>query len=92
MVKIDFEIEWKHLHPQKSLKLQKRSDAWDKSNWDWTMMIMTPDWIQKAHIDQALEEVKAKKAYPTSPPGLKIIQCPSRVRKAAGQISSPKIK
>ena len=32
----------------------------DKSRWDWTMMIMTPDWIDRIHYEQALDKVGAK--------------------------------
>lgn len=33
----------------------------DKSNWKWTAMILQPDFITKTMIQQAIEEVKAKK-------------------------------
>ncbi|MCP4139865.1 MAG: hypothetical protein GY755_06185 [Chloroflexi bacterium] len=33
----------------------------DKSAWDWTMMIMTPEWISSDIFDQAVEEVRKKK-------------------------------
>jgi len=36
----------------------------DKSKWDWTMMIMTPDWISDDIYLQALEEVTKKKDLP----------------------------
>lgn len=32
----------------------------DKSQWDWTMMILTPDWIDEAMFDQAVAQVAAK--------------------------------
>ncbi|MBK8460901.1 MAG: GyrI-like domain-containing protein [Micropruina sp.] len=32
----------------------------DKSRWDWTMMIMTPDWIHHEMFDAAVERVGAK--------------------------------
>lgn len=32
----------------------------DKSQWDWTAMIMTPDWITGAMVDAALDVVAAK--------------------------------
>ena len=38
--------------------------ARDKSQWDWTMMIMTPDWISGEVYQQALEEVTKKKNFP----------------------------
>ena len=33
----------------------------DKSAWDWTMMIMTPDWITSEIFTDAVEEVRKKK-------------------------------
>ena len=36
----------------------------DKSKWDWTMMIMTPDWIHPDVYQQALDEVTKKKDLP----------------------------
>src|SRR5690606_8270231 len=35
--------------------------ARDKSQWDWTMMIMLPDWISRDIYERALAEVAAKK-------------------------------
>lgn len=32
----------------------------DKSKWDWTMMIMQPDWITKGMFDAATQQVAAK--------------------------------
>jgi hypothetical protein len=32
----------------------------DKSRWDWTMMIMTPDWIDQHMFDNAIEQTGAK--------------------------------
>lgn len=32
----------------------------DKSQWDWTMMLMTPDWIDQQMVHTAIEEVSAK--------------------------------
>lgn len=34
--------------------------ARDKSQWDWTMMIMTPDWITADMFDVAVTQVGAK--------------------------------
>ena len=34
----------------------------DKSVWDWTMMIMTPDWITEEMFAKAVAEARAKKA------------------------------
>lgn len=39
----------------------------DKSKWNWTMMIMTPDWITEAFYNQALEQVRASKDLPALP-------------------------
>lgn len=36
--------------------------ARDKSRWDWTMMILTPDWIDAAMFDAAVERVAANRA------------------------------
>ena len=36
----------------------------DKSQWDWTMMIMTPDWIIEEDFQQALLEAADKKENP----------------------------
>ncbi len=33
----------------------------DKSSWDWTMMIMTPEWITAEIFDAAVAEVRKKK-------------------------------
>jgi len=34
----------------------------DKSQWDWTMMIMTPDWITTEMFDLAVEQVRKAKS------------------------------
>lgn len=34
--------------------------ARDKSRWDWTLMVMTPDWIDQAMLTAAVERVRAK--------------------------------
>lgn len=36
----------------------------DKSAWDWTMMIMQPDWISQEMFFQALEQVRKKEDRP----------------------------
>lgn len=41
--------------------------ARNKSTWDWTMMIMQPDWIVPALYQRALEEVQQKKKLPSLP-------------------------
>jgi hypothetical protein len=37
------------------------STARDKSQWDWTMMIMTPEWITKDVFADAIEQVREGK-------------------------------
>ena len=34
----------------------------DKSRWDWTMMILTPDWIDRGLFSAAIERARAKNA------------------------------
>lgn len=34
--------------------------ARDKSQWDWTMMLMAPEWIGKSMVDDAIEQAGAK--------------------------------
>ena len=41
------------------------STARDKSQWDWTMMIMTPDWVGPAMVEGALSDVSKKKQLPS---------------------------
>ncbi|SDT42768.1 GyrI-like domain-containing protein [Microlunatus soli] len=36
----------------------------DKSRWDWTMMIMVPDWLTAAHVEQAKRTVAGKGGAP----------------------------
>jgi len=36
----------------------------DKSKWDWTMLILTPDWITEEQFSNAKEKVSAKKDPP----------------------------
>lgn len=38
--------------------------ARDKSQWDWTVMIMTPDWLTAKHFDTAREAVQRKGGAP----------------------------
>lgn len=38
-----------------------------KSEWDWTMMIMQPDWIDGPMVDQALQQAAAAKDLPALP-------------------------
>jgi len=40
------------------------TSARDKSQWRWTMMIMTPDWISSAMVAEAKAEVMEKKELP----------------------------
>jgi hypothetical protein len=41
------------------------TSARDKSQWDWTMMIMTPDWVKASMFSEALAQVQKGK-NPTS--------------------------
>lgn len=36
----------------------------DKSTWDWTMMIMTPDWVTRPMVTEAVEVVQKSKDLP----------------------------
>jgi hypothetical protein len=36
----------------------------DKSQWDWTMMIMAPDWITQEMVNRVIEDVGKKKDLP----------------------------
>ncbi len=36
----------------------------DKSAWDWTMMIMTPEWLTDEHVEIARERVRQKDGAP----------------------------
>jgi len=36
----------------------------DKSCWDWTMMIMTPDWMTQEMFDEAVDHVRTAKKLP----------------------------
>jgi hypothetical protein len=38
------------------------TSARDKSTWDWTLMIMQPEWITAAMVDSAIAAVRAKDA------------------------------
>ena len=38
--------------------------ARDKSRWDWTLMILTPDWITDEHVEAARAKVAAKGEAP----------------------------
>lgn len=40
------------------------TSARDKSQWDWTMMILVPDWTLPEHLDAARRAVAAKGAAP----------------------------
>ena len=44
--------------------MESFSSSRDKSQWDWTMMIMTPDWIIEEDFQQALLEAADKKENP----------------------------
>jgi len=38
--------------------------ARDKSRWDWTMLILVPEWIDDALVDEVVATVRAKKSPP----------------------------
>lgn len=40
------------------------TDARDKSRWDWTLMIMVPDWVDDDMVARAVEDVAAKAGGP----------------------------
>jgi hypothetical protein len=39
----------------------------DKSAWDWTMMIMQPEWITQEMVEEAVRQVEKKKDLPALP-------------------------
>jgi hypothetical protein len=39
----------------------------DKSAWDWTMMIMQPEWITPEMVDEAIQQVQKSKNLPALP-------------------------
>jgi hypothetical protein len=39
----------------------------DKSKWDWTMMIMQPEWITQEMVETAVKQVQKKKNLPALP-------------------------
>jgi hypothetical protein len=39
----------------------------DKSAWDWTMMIMQPEWIDGRMVEQAVQQVAKSKGLPALP-------------------------
>lgn len=39
--------------------------AREKDKWDWTVMLMTPDWITRSNFELALEDVTKKKNPPS---------------------------
>ncbi len=41
--------------------------ALDKNAWDWTMMIMQPEWISQEMLKEAIREVAKKKTLPALP-------------------------
>lgn len=40
--------------------MQSFTAARDKSQWDWTLMLMVPDWIDQSMVAAAIEQVGAK--------------------------------
>jgi hypothetical protein len=43
----------------------------DRDAWQWTMMIMTPEWLGREQFQEALQEVQKKKELPALP-GLRL--------------------
>ena len=39
----------------------------DKSAWDWTMMIMQPEWIDREVLKRAVQQVQRQKDLPALP-------------------------
>jgi hypothetical protein len=39
----------------------------DKSTWDWTMMIMQPEWISQQMVEEAIQQVAKSKDLPALP-------------------------
>ncbi|WP_256840506.1 GyrI-like domain-containing protein [Ornithinimicrobium faecis] len=54
--------------PLEGLWWAKDMDAFtaarDKSRWDWTVMLLVPDWIDSQLVESAIETVRAKKSRP----------------------------
>ena len=40
------------------------TDARDKSQWDFTLMLLVPDWLDRSHIDHAAEAAARKRTPP----------------------------
>jgi hypothetical protein len=40
------------------------TESRDKTQWDWTMMLMVPEWLTTAHVESAVSAVGAKKQMP----------------------------
>jgi hypothetical protein len=47
--------------------MESFSSQRDKSAWDWTMMIMQPDWISPIAFQAARDELAGKKKHPALP-------------------------
>jgi hypothetical protein len=59
--------------PLEGLWTAKDMDAFlkrEKDDWDWTMMIMQPNWITEAMVHEAIEVVRTKK----NPPALHLMR------------------
>ena len=54
----------------------------DKSQWDWTMMIMTPDWITREVFDEAVSRVRSSK----SPAALDLVRLENYHEGLAAQV------
>ncbi len=40
--------------------MESFTSARDKAKWDWTLLLMVPEWIDHAMVDSACEQVRAK--------------------------------
>jgi hypothetical protein len=47
--------------------MQSFTTMWDKSTWDWTMMITQPSWVTGEMVADVVKEVAAKKDLPALP-------------------------
>jgi hypothetical protein len=47
-----------------SERMESFTSQLDKNQWDWTMMILQPDWITPKMVEAAAQEVEKKKGLP----------------------------
>lgn len=48
-------------------EMESFSSARDKSQWDWTMMIMLPEWIDQEMVEKGVAQLGEKKDLPALP-------------------------